>query len=83
MCLVPLRFNVNMRAAKILEVCERQEESSKIRECWEGKVREVEGLNVCANVLAACDGALVQSRSSVFGNKELQFGEIGEDSEEG
>ena len=53
MCLVPLRSDENTRAAKILEVCERQEESSKFEKCWEGKLREMEGLNVCAKGLAA------------------------------
>ena len=72
------------------EVCECQEESSKIEECQEGKLREVEGLNVRAKGLAACDSGPVRNRDSlevpqhaIFGGTELQLREIGEDSEEG
>ena len=89
MCLAPLRSDDDTRAAKIGEVCEHQEESSKIEECREGKLREVESSNVRAKGLAACDGGLVRNRDSLaakqrgnFGGTERQLRKIGEDFEE-
>ena len=65
MCLILFCSEEDTRAAKMGEVCEHQEESSKVETCWEGKLREVEGLNVCAKGPAACDGGPVQNRGSL------------------
>lgn len=84
MFLIPLRFDDNTGAAKIIEVCERQEKSSEVQERREEKLREVEGLDVRGISLAEFEDGLVQNSGDCIGPmpNKLDFREVRDDAEE-
>ena len=87
MFLIPFRFDDNTGAAKIIEVCERQEKSSEVQERREEKLREVEGLDMGSKSLETGEGGLMQRanrflrdkldiRKTWKGAKEGDWGEV-------
>ena len=59
-CSITLRFDDDIRAEEMPDVCECQEESGEFEVCREGKVGEVESLNLHAKTLAAYEARPVQ-----------------------